>query len=101
MKLEKITLITGIILLAAATLNLPYGFYELLRITITIISIYLSYYFYSIDSMVIFVLFVLVAILFNPIMVIHFEKDIWRIIDLAVAGTFLFVLVNISINPKK
>ena len=101
MKLEKITLITGIILLAVATLNVPYGFYELLRITITIISIYLSYYFYSIDSMVIFVLFVLVAILFNPIMVIHFEKDIWRIIDLAVAGTFLFVLVNISINPKK
>jgi len=101
MKLEKITLITGIILLAAATLNLPYGFYEFLRITITIISIYLAFYFYSASKMVIFVLFVLVAILFNPVMIIHFSKDTWRIIDLAIAGTFFLVLVNTSINPKK
>lgn len=76
-----------------------YGFYLLLRICVTLFSLYAANLNYTYKRHSLFVLpYILTAILFNPIIMIELEIDTWESIDLIVA---VFVLVDMYLFNHK
>ena len=77
-------------LIGLAILPLPYGYYTFLRIAITGISVYLAYLQkHNKDRR--FYILVAIAILFNPIIPIHFPREIWMPIDIILAIYFFMI----------
>jgi len=83
--------IIPIIMLFVALLDLPYGYYTLLRIIVCGCSGYLAFTAYNVSQKATLWVFILggIALLFNPIIPIHLSKELWTIIDPIVA--FIFV----------
>ena len=79
------------VLLCIGALNLPYGYYTLLRIIVTITSVINAFIFFEKSNMEKVYLFGFLAILFNPLIPIYLEKELWMVIDLVVAGIFFFL----------
>ena len=77
-------------LLFAGAFNMPYGYYRLLRIIVTICSVLYCYQYFEQNKINMVYLFGFIAILFNPLIPIFFNKEIWMMIDIVVAGLFLY-----------
>ena len=69
--------------LALSFLHLPIGYYGFMRFVITASAVYLAYFEYSKESKVsgFLVLFVIIALLFNPIVKVHLRYYQWQWID--------------------
>lgn len=84
-----------ICMLCAATLliglfDLPIGYYTFLRIIITIGAIAILFQEFQKDVNLLGIGFLVILILFNPIIPIYFYKrSIWMPVDIVVAGLFL------------
>lgn len=85
----------AVVLMLLAIFNLPYGYYEFLKITITGISGYLAFYYANKKFTRWLIIMFGIAILFNPILPIHLDKSIWIIIDIIIAIVFV-----LSLNRK-
>ena len=68
---------------------LPYGYFQLLRWITCGIAIFLVYIAYRYKKVWVAVIFGVIAILFNPIFIIHFEKNVWQWIDAICAAVFI------------
>ncbi len=68
---------------------LPYGYYQFLRWIICGIAIFIAYKAYTYKKVWVAIVFCIVAILFNPIFTIHFEKDIWQWLDCICGAVFI------------
>ncbi len=91
-------------LLLIGILNLPYGYYTFLRLFITCSSIYISLSYKENDNNKLniwVVIFLIIAILFNPIFPIYLDKESWKIIDFFVAGLYLFSYLTDSNTFEK
>ena len=75
-------------MLAIAVLPLPYGYYMFLRLAVTASAAYVAYENFNKDIPVWGIVFVCVALLFNPFYTIHFDKVLWAVIDIVVAVLF-------------
>jgi len=83
---QSVSLIAaGVAALIAVPSIWPYGVYQLVRWVICLSAGYNAYqqgvkekYFWAST-------FVFIAILFNPIAPIHFDKEIWQMIDFVIA----------------
>lgn len=86
--------------LIAAMADLPYGYYTLLRITVTICAGVIAYTTYQRRGTLTpgVILFGGIALLFNPIVPVHLTKEIWAPIDIAVAIVFV---VHLALNHKR
>ena len=80
-----------------ALLPMPYGFYILLRLVITIVAIF-SIIELKKEGNQFWYFFIGVAILFNPIFPIYLSKSIWMPIDLIVAGSFAWMIIKQKSN---
>ena len=76
--------ITSLILLVAAA-PLPYGYYTLVRLVATVIFAWAAMVSYENKNSVLPYAFGLLVILFNPIIKVSFDKEIWAILDVAAA----------------
>lgn len=76
----------GMLWIGAAPL--PYGYYTLLRLVATIVFVWAAYVAHQREYKVLPYAFGLLALLFNPIIVIQLDKPLWVVIDIA-AGIFL------------
>lgn len=87
-------------MLVLALLNLPYGYYTLLRIIVCGCCGYLAYKEYEIEQKASFWVLVLgaISLLFNPLIPIHLGRDVWAIIDPSVA---LILSVHIRTEFRK
>jgi hypothetical protein len=82
------TLCAMLLLLACA--KMPIGYYTLLRIIITIGAISILFYEIKKDVSLFGIAFIMIAILFNPILPIYlYKRTIWMPIDISVAALFL------------
>ena len=91
------------LLLAVAVLRLPYEYYEVLRVVVTIAAVWIAckhFYWNRIcggwlkkPTHMIFV-FAIIAILFNPIIPVHLSKGLWVVIDLVAAFIFFYAGVE-------
>ena len=86
------------LLIAAAFLFLalidgwPYGFFTLLRFIVFAISAYVARMSYEAKKEKWVWIFGFLAVLFNPFIVIHFNRETWSVIDLIV-GIFMIISV--------
>jgi hypothetical protein len=91
----KISLIIACLLLLIATATMPYGYYKFLRIAITIVAGITAYDLFEKKQNNWLIAFVLIMILYNPIIVIHFDKAIWKPINIITAVFFgAFAILN-------
>lgn len=84
-----------IVLLVIAILPLPYAYYTFLRLSVCAVSAYLAYQHFlyqdSVDRWV--VLLGAVALLYNPFVPIYLTREIWIVLNLIAATTFVLHLV--------
>ena len=82
-------------LLLGALVDLPYGYYQLLRFVVCGMSVYIAFTAYNWQKMWAVWLFGFIAVLFNPLIPIHLSREIWQPIDVICAILFavsIFVL---------
>lgn len=86
----------GLLFLATlAAVSLPYAFFIFLRVLVCGVALYTACR--SANAPISLVGLLMVAALFNPVVLIHLPQTTWRIIDLAVAATF----IRLALNPAK
>ena len=82
------------IVLLLCLMDMPYGFYELVRFGAAAAFVYLSYdYFKSKNNELGFV-FAALALLFQPFIKIALGRAIWNIIDVAVVAGLVYLIVK-------
>ena len=79
-------------LLFLCLLDMPYGYYQFVRLAATASFLYLAYITKTSGQGVIPVVYFLLALLFQPIIMVSFEKEIWNVIDVIVAIGLLVTL---------
>ena len=79
--LYKVAAIIAAIMLLLALASWPYGYYQLLRIVVCGTAGYGAYLALQADQHPWLWILGAVAILFNPIFPIHFDRGVWRILD--------------------
>ena len=103
--IPRIVWLVCVLLLVAAVFRLPYGYYNFLRIVVCGAAALLaiaSLLEETHSGTAWTIVFVLVAILFNPIVRIHFHRSTWFCLDLTTAGVFsLHCFALGSLVPKK
>ncbi len=65
--------------------NVPYGYFQFVRIASCIGFAYLAYKEFEEDKTITGILCIGCAILFNPIFKIYFKRELWNDIDLVIA----------------
>jgi hypothetical protein len=93
----KVSRLVACVLLLIAVASMPYGYYRFLRIVITIIAGINAFSIFERDNKTLFIVFLAVAILFNPLIPIHLDKATWTPIDLIV-GLFFGITAFIKMN---
>lgn len=83
--------IVGAILLLLCILPMPYSFYTIVRLAMTVISGYLAYNYYSQNKKELAITFLIVAILFQPFIKFALGREVWLIVDI-VTAIFLLIL---------
>ena len=87
--------------LLLSLLKMPYGFYEFVRFAAMAAFAYLAYNEYdnkgSKDKMI---LFIVLAVLFQPFFKLSLSRVVWNIVDVVVAGLLLVLLFN-TLKGKK
>jgi hypothetical protein len=86
MPIAVIYITAALLLIGAAPL--PYGYYTLLRIVATGVFVWAAYISHERKNEVLPWIYVISAIIFNPIIKIHLPKELWAIIDIG-AGILL------------
>ena len=74
-------------------LPLPYGYYMLLRFIACGAFIWATYISFERKNSILPWIFIILAIIFNPIIKIHFSKNIWAVIDFC-SGLFFLIIKN-------
>lgn len=76
--------------------SMPYGFYQFVRFAAMAIFIYLAYCEYKNGHADRMLLFIVLAILFQPFAKIALGRMIWNIVDVIVAGYLVFLAARNS-----
>jgi len=95
----KLSRIIACGLLLFAIIKLPHGYYFFLRVVITVIAGINAYFVFKEDNKVLFIVFLVIVILFNPFIPIHFNKSTWILIDL-ITGFFFGVIAFLPRNNE-
>lgn len=87
-------LLAGILLGCLA--KMPYGYFQFVKIAGCALFIWLAYLEYSVKRVLTTILCVGAALLFNPIIKIHFTRVIWNKIDFAIAiALIIWILIDL------
>lgn len=90
-------LISGVLLFLALGYH-PYSYYIVLRWIIFLSSFYSGWVLSKLEKHNWSWIFLIVGILFNPIIPVYLDRGIWQIIDVVVALTFMF---SLSVKHKQ
>ncbi len=95
-KFYRTPVVTSIVMLILALLNMPEGYITLLRIIVSGTAIYLLLTAKGIGKLSWVWIMGFIAILFNPFIPIYFIKKVWSFIDVVVAITFVTAIFAIT-----
>lgn len=89
-------LIKGILagLLFLCLLDMPYGYYQFVRIAATLGFVLLAVQSYQSQSTSYVVVYVVLAILFQPIEKIALGRELWNVVDVIVGVGLLLTILN-------
>ena len=82
------------IALVLCLFSMPYGFYQFVRFAAMAIFAYLAYCEYKNGHVVRMILFIVLAILFQPFAKIALGRVLWNIVDVIVAGYLIYLVVQ-------
>lgn len=85
------------ILLFGCLLEMPYGYFQLVRFLCSVGFCFLAYYSLQ-TNQILFVSYVFLAILFQPFVKISLGRELWNIIDVLVG---VFLMASLFITPDK
>lgn len=85
----KTPLLIACLLLLIAIAPMPYGYYQFLRIAVAIVAGMTAFSIFETNKNLSLYVFVAIAILYNPIIIIHFDKATWTPINIITALMFL------------
>jgi O-antigen ligase len=89
---ENLIKIALAILLLGCLFHLPYGYYQLLRYVAVVGFAILAYYEYERRRIPMVILYVALAVLFQPLVKIGFGRTVWIVIDIVVAAGLILTL---------
>lgn len=90
-------LTTALLLILAAVGSWPYGFYMLLRLVVCVASIFIAWRLGQHRPLM--WVFIFIAILYNPVFRVAFERDTWSILN--VVSALPYVVVGFLQRPRK
>ncbi len=96
--MPKPVLFVAVGMLFIGVLPLPYGYYMLLRFVACGVFAWAAYITFENKEEVLPWVFVILAIVFNPIIKIHFPKEVWAIIDFCSAAFLLLMRKKLLSN---
>ena len=85
----KIGLIVANVFLVLALFPMPYVYYQLLRLVVCAVSIWAAVS-TSKTNQPLTILYALVALLYNPVFIVHFDRGTWEIINILTILFFSF-----------
>ena len=88
------------ILLLLCVFKMPYGYYELVRFISLIGFGYLGFISHKKGNQNEMIVYVSLALLFQPFIKVALGKDIWNIIDVLVSIGLIFSIFNKQLNNK-
>jgi hypothetical protein len=94
----KFFIIIPIIMLFGALGQWPYGYFVLLRWVVTAGAIILAINAFEKNIDWAKVVFIFIAILFNPIALVHLSREIWIPIDVIAGVIFVFAYFKVIIK---
>lgn len=101
---NKQILIVNIILAALlllCLLNMPYGYYQLIRfIAMGVFTLYAFHYKENKEN-ILAIIYICLALLFQPFIKITLGRDLWNLVDVIVAVWLLYNSFKIYKNLKK
>lgn len=90
---QKIQL-AGAAILLLCIFPLPYGFFTIVRVAMTIIGAYLAYKYYEDDNTLLALVFCGIAVLFQPFAPLTLGRDMWLVVDIIVALLLIALVVK-------
>ena len=88
----KPLIIVSIVLLLVAAIHLPQGYYVLLRHVVCLTASLLSWFSYVSNKHAWVWIMGFIALFFNPIIPLHFGREVWLVADVLVAVLFCIFL---------
>ena len=79
---------------------MPYGYYQFLKIAVTLASLYLAFRLHQEDQVFWMLAALAAAILFNPVIEIDLDEDAWKMVDIVAAAGFASLVIW-RVSPAK
>ncbi len=98
MRKPLIYITTGLLLVGA--LPMPYGYYMLLRIVVTLVFAWAAFIVYEKSHEWLPWLYGIITILFNPIIPIFFQKELWVVVDV-LSASILFLTQRYLVDDDR
>ena len=97
--LEKASIVIACFLLICI-LPLPYGFYTIIRLAMSLLAGCWAYHFYSQKKIALALTSLGILILFQPIVKITMDRLSWNILDIIIAVTLIFIVLSKIVSNK-
>ena len=89
-----------VVLLLVCLIDLPYGYYQFVRFVAMVLFGLLAYDFYSKKKELYAVLYISLAIMFQPVFKISFGREMWNILDVVVALWLIMQIIYLIKDSK-
>ena len=84
-----------------ALLDMPYGYYQLLRLVVAASSAFIAVAAWQRGSHVAVIAFGLLALIYNPIAPLHLKREIWEWVNIGTAVIFLVALAVFEMGEQQ
>lgn len=85
-----------IVLLLLCVFDMPYGYFQFLRIAAFVVFGLLAWEYRESEQKLFFALYLVGALLFNPVFPVHLGRALWLVMDLAYAALLGYDLVQLG-----
>lgn len=86
------------IMLLLCLLHMPYGYYEVVRISVMVVLGILSYEYFQQGNKSLAIVAMAAVVIFQPFVKFYIGKDIWHILDILLAA---FLVITAYLESKK
>lgn len=84
------------LLLFGCLLNMPYGYYQLVRFVAMAGFAYLAYFNFENNKKDVVWVYLILALIFQPLIKISLGRELWNLVDVGVAAGLIISLIRTS-----
>ena len=90
--------VVSVLMLMLALLDWPYGYYILLRFIVCGSAVFIALLSYEAEKQWLMWIAIFAALLFNPFIRVHLDREVWAVIDVVCAILFLFPIFKLTVK---